>query len=147
MSFFNRTYKRGLALLSAFAICTCALPTAFAYSKPVEVELNSADTYLDVDSNAFVPDNGDFADSDIISDFPYDAFFTDEDGNVYEFVSSEAEKSICPHDFVSGTYTTHKANSTGGCTVRYYSAQRCIICGNLIVGDLTHTTTYTVCPH
>ncbi len=147
MNFFNRTYKRGLALLSAFSICICALPTAFAYSIPIEVELDTVNTNVDINSNAFVPGDEDSADSVVVPNLPYEAFFTDEDGNVYEFVSSEAEKSICPHNYDNGTFTTHTENSTGGCTVKLYSAQRCILCSKLIIGDLTNTIRYDVCPH
>lgn len=78
----------------------------------------------------------------------FDKQFTDEDGNIYDAESHENAREACTHpNLVSGTYQTHTKNSTGGCVVKIYEAQRCTDCGKVIVGSLISETKYTKCTH
>ena len=55
--------------------------------------------------------------------------------------------ALCTHSMKSGYFSTHSPNSSGGCTVRVYKAQRCEKCGYLANAVLYSTTTYPKCPH
>ena len=55
--------------------------------------------------------------------------------------------ALCTHSMVDGYFRTHSPNSSGGCTVREYTAQRCKKCGYLANAVLYGTYTYPKCPH
>lgn len=79
----------------------------------------------------------------------YDYQFIDEEGNIYPITgeaSTEAYRA-CSHTYSSGTASSHEKNSSGGCVVKTYKAQRCTKCGNTILGEQISSTTYNVCPH
>lgn len=150
MQFIHSKKKKGLALVSAFAICACTIPTAFAYSIPPSVT-TPPDIFDEI-----ITGPGEGAIDGVPSPFyaapqplPYDEFFTDEFGNVYECSSpeSEAPSPAHTHSYRNGTYTKHVKNSSGGCTVTLYSARICDDCGNTILGNRISTTQYDTCPH
>lgn len=76
----------------------------------------------------------------------YDDFFTDEEGQIYQ-VTKNMSKAGCKHDYRTGTRQIHTKNSAGGCTVYYYYANRCTLCGNVVMGECYQTLTNKVCPH
>ena len=80
---------------------------------------------------------------------PYDFFFEDEEGNVYDANDvQEDSRALCSHDFcVQGTSTTHNKDGNGGCVVRKFESVKCIYCNTIKVGNLISSTTYTTCPH
>lgn len=81
-------------------------------------------------------------------DIRFDRQFVDEDGNIYEVDLNECGRAGCAHStLVSGTYQEHVKNSSGGCVVRTYAANRCSNCGSVFYGDLISKTEYTKCPH
>ena len=45
------------------------------------------------------------------------------------------------------TFFTHAKNSSGGCTVKIYTCQRCEKCGYLANKKYNNTITYAKCPH
>lgn len=77
--------------------------------------------------------------------------FIDKTGEVYYDVNIEEGENqtyrACSHTYESGTIAVHSKNSSGGCTVKYYNAQLCKECGNIVYGDLAKTVIYPVCPH
>lgn len=54
---------------------------------------------------------------------------------------------LCTHSMVDGYFSTHTPNSSGGCTVKEYTAQRCKKCGYLANAKYYATYTYAKCPH
>lgn len=58
-----------------------------------------------------------------------------------------AERAICNHTYEHVTYMTHEKNSTGGCHIEEYSADRCSKCGDLINKSLIMDYNYVTCPH
>ncbi len=71
-----------------------------------------------------------------------------EDGTRFPIImEKELEYALCNHVMKNCYYQVHRSNSTGGCTVHVYNAQRCTKCGYIKTGSLYATTTYTVCPH
>lgn len=77
----------------------------------------------------------------------YDEQFVDEDGNIYNLAGEPQVYADCTHNYVSGQKVKHEVNRQGGCTVTVYKAQRCTLCGNVVLGDIISTTNYPVCPH
>lgn len=79
---------------------------------------------------------------------PSDYFFVDESGNIYDLTDTEGvSRTSCAHNYVKGTLTSHKKNNSGGCTVIYYGALRCTICGNVKTGQRENSVSYEKCPH
>lgn len=60
---------------------------------------------------------------------------------------SLASRALCTHSMVDGYFSTHSPNSSGGCTVKIYTCQRCKKCGYLANAQYYATTTYAKCPH
>lgn len=101
----------------------------------------------------FIPDGADYAQSEFLSDIidldiKYDRQFMDEAGNIYE-ISDETVSTmqICSHHYVDGMIEEHIRNDAGGCTVTVYDAQRCIKCGNVVVGQEINMYIYKICTH
>lgn len=59
----------------------------------------------------------------------------------------ETPRALCIHSMENGYFSTHKKNSSGGCTVEEYTCQRCKKCGYLANAVLYGTYTYPKCPH
>lgn len=55
--------------------------------------------------------------------------------------------ALCTHSMVNGYFSNHMSNSSGGCTVKTYTCQRCEKCGYLANAKYHSTTTYAKCPH
>lgn len=55
--------------------------------------------------------------------------------------------ALCTHSMVNGYFSNHMSNSSGGCTVKTYTCQRCEKCGYLANAKLYSTNTYVKCPH
>lgn len=75
--------------------------------------------------------------------------FISEDGEespILESSDSE-ERALCIHDFEWGQLGHHIPNSSGGCTMYFYEAKRCVKCDYLVVYDLIYTINYVTCPH
>lgn len=147
MDYRNQPKKKILAVVSAVAICLCAMPTAFAYSDPLAMDVDSVDSFVDSNMGDFTFEDDTPILTSQSSGLPYDSFFTDESGNVYDASSSKPEKGVCSHLYGNGTYSAHTPNGSGGCKVVEYYAQRCKLCGHIIVGEEKATHTYKVCPH
>lgn len=133
-------HKRILAVVMTGIFCIVGGITAFAYI-PANKMMTSDDFP--------VGDMVWFSREDKTEDMlPYEDFFTDLEGVVYELNDDkEIEKAICNHQYVSGTVSSHRQNSDGGCTISVYYAKRCTICGTIITEGLKNTVIYPSCPH
>lgn len=143
------TKKRHVMFAAVAGLIGCVLSTgvALAYEEP-RVAGNQIEEYTtDVDANA---DEFFYFDSDVTADdIPYDDFFVDENGQIYD----TGEQGVQPHVvctqhlYVSGTHIIHRLDGNGGCITKYYHAKRCQRCGYMVTGDLYRTVTETVCTH
>ena len=48
---------------------------------------------------------------------------------------------------VDGKFYTHAKNSSGGCTIKTYTCQRCEKCGYRANAKYYSTKTFVKCPH
>ncbi len=140
------------ALTFANSMTVFAYRDAFHEETSADVSQEVIERALDEDTFMFVTEG---TDGEELQEFEllerpeiqYDNQFTDEMGNTYLFADDDTIEPYCDHTFVSGTATTHRKISDGGCEVRDYKAQRCSKCGYVIRGDLICTLTYVTCPH
>lgn len=70
----------------------------------------------------------------------------DENGNVYDG-TVEPRIIPCNHNFADAQVSHHTKLSGGRCSVEYYSADRCLKCGYIVVLKHIATTTFVSCPH
>ena len=132
--------------------------TAFAY-EDITVWNQTIDTDADVDrfinSDMVFLEEGTPLDASpfFIEDYSnvtllYERQFIDENGNIYEIIDEplKGEKN-CIHNYVNGTAQIHERHQNGGCTMTYYSAQRCTKCGDVLLGDILNVINYSVCNH
>ncbi len=143
-----KTVKKNKAFLSVVmmaVICMFGSLTVFAYNGPSNIEpferTDSQDWEFDYQFT--------LGEVEIeMEDIPYEHFFTDDSGNVYQLIKEEdVSRASCAHHYVAGKETKHSKKQGGGCTVTYYEAKRCSNCGNVIRGKEINTVTYSKCPH
>lgn len=146
-----------VALVFVNSLTALAYPNVTYLGKENYVSQNEIDQAMKVGELAFIPDEtGDESSADITyfeigndSHFAFERQFTDAEGNIYP-IQGENNTNIftsCTHSYITGTIAEHTKNSSGGCTVTYYSAKRCTKCGFILQGDFINEITYAVCTH
>ena len=55
--------------------------------------------------------------------------------------------AVCTHSMVDGNFYTHSKNSSGGCTIKIYTCQRCEKCGYRANAVYQYKIVYPTCPH
>lgn len=73
--------------------------------------------------------------------------YIDSNGSQIIYQESESPRALCTHSMVPSSFYTHAKNSSGGCTVKIYSCQRCEKCGYRANAKYESTHTYAKCPH
>lgn len=124
--------------------------TVYAYDEVNYIALSAgeenpdelAEDFMNAD-HAFVAEGADNPFAEVIL---YETEFVDEEGNIYP-VDEVNTASSCSHAYISGQIIKHNLNSTGGCTVTYFEAQRCTKCGIVVRGNYIMTLKYPVCVH
>lgn len=141
---FRRSIAAALTVATVFASASTILayePFAPVYEGTMEVV--SSDEFGAFSIEETIP-----KDYTNVYDFSIsDDIFIYEDGTQVPITSVDSSYVLCNHTMVSGYYTTHRSNDSGGCTVTEYNAQKCSKCGYLILGSVHNTATYSVCPH
>lgn len=73
--------------------------------------------------------------------------YVDSNGNQIIYQESASPRALCTHSMVPSSFYTHAKNSSGGCTIKIYSCQRCEKCGYRANAVYQNTITYAKCPH
>lgn len=147
----RKTWKKGLAAI-AMAVCfiICVIP-AYAYHPPMKVTLfeGNAETEAKGEENNWIVFTAEGEGMELSLDFSNgDSLFVNEEGVVYPVnKAQQASVNGCGHIYETGTASSHYKNSDGGCRVVTYNAQRCVLCGDMIIGSKISETQYVVCPH
>ena len=90
---------------------------------------------------------------DRYADLPFDAsdaLCIYEDGTIEPITASDPDAetySTCAHAYVTVSYMTHTKNSSGGCTVKEYLADKCRYCQTIKNQTLISSATFVTCPH
>ena len=94
---------------------------------------------LGYNSSDFEMDSLDFSESNNL--------FVGLDGIQIACEESVSSRILCTHSMVDGKFYAHAPNSSGGCTVKVYTCQRCKKCGYLANKKYYATYSYAKCPH
>lgn len=136
--------KKGIAIATAVFTVFASSSTILAYEPFVSVDYSTMEVSDSGDFGEVLEENNfdvyDFSVSDLIVVY--------EDGTRIPITTEkESLYALCNHVMKDCYYQVHKSNSTGGCTINVYNAQRCTKCGYIKTGSLHSTHTYTVCTH
>ena len=142
----NGWMRKGIiAMVSALTIAASA-GTVLAY-EPMQWSDGSFEPIIASD----VPDFSNYDVIDVIvNQFDFsksDKIFVDKNGNQTEIEEENIPRVLCKHNMVDGYFSNHMSNSSGGCTVKTYTCQRCTRCGYLANAKYYSTTNYAKCPH
>lgn len=141
----NRENKTILSIILLLLICILGGITTSAYDAPASITTHE-DTISSQQGSDFQFVAGEL--QPIVEELPYDFFFVDDIGNVYNLNEKESvSKLFCTHKYAPGTTTSHKKNSNGGCKTICYESWRCYFCGNINLEKEISTLTYNKCPH
>ena len=158
----RKKWNRVAAITLVAALALANSITVFAYRDVFEREVVEETSEEEIEKTAqsdtflFVPEGTEgeglqeFEVSEAqerIQEILYDSQFTDEAGNIYPIAEDNGIEPYCDHTFVSGIGVDHIKNSSGGCEVREFYAQRCSKCGYVLQGKETIRVTYAKCPH
>ena len=140
--------QRGIMVAVSALTVVASAGTVLAYEP-----LPSSDSSF---SEIIFDDEPDFSEYDMIAvwvdsiDFSKgDKAFIYPDGNhlIIQDDDNVDTYALCTHSMVNGYFSNHMRNSSGGCTVKTYTCQRCEKCGYLANAKYHSTTTYAKCPH
>lgn len=142
----NGWMRKGIiAMVSALTIAASA-GTVLAY-EPMQWSDGSV-------GESIVLDESDMSNFDFLSgelndiDFSKtDTVFVTENGIQIPIMDNDSSRVLCKHNMVNGYLHNHTSNSSGGCTVKTYTCQRCTRCGYLANAKYYSTTNYAKCPH
>ena len=139
--------QRGIMVAVSALTIVAGAGTALAYEAMPSSDESFSDVILDDSLNDF----GDHSlNDDLIRSLDFsqsDCVYIDSDGNQIACQESEDTYALCTHSMAPSSFYTHGRNSSGGCTVKIYSCQRCEKCGYSANAVLQSTHTYVTCPH
>ena len=136
----NRRHKMVFSIVAMIIICMAGALAAFAYEVP-NIITGQMDHAFSFDDIIIIGDP-------VNEPIPYDQYFMDDTGTIYEIKElNSLENADCSHEYISGSYNSHKKNSNEECTITTYNAQFCTSCGLMEAGDKTDTIIYKKCPH
>lgn len=155
----KKLWKKGIAVGSMASCFLISSIPALAYKEPSTWHIDDGTTWDTTTQlgfiegeNAFEVLREEWKCPDLNVDFSQgDQLFIDENGEVYPVKDIELNnnqvKASCNHNYVAGVVNDHNLNSSGGCTITFYNAQRCTKCGTTKDIIEISSTTYKVCPH
>lgn len=141
----NGKLQKGIMVAVSTLTVLASASTALAY-QPMqwsdgsisESILNDALEFSGFNTKTII-DTLDFSESDEL--------FIAEDGTIIMENNQVSSHILCTHSMVDGYFYNHTSNSSGGCTIKEYKAQKCKKCGYLANAVLYGTYTYVTCPH
>lgn len=137
----KRKQKTCLAVFASAVVFLTGSLTALAYVPPQTMEFSEYNPDIEVERCFEMED---------MNEVPpvYDRFWVNSDGTIEELKDYEIEvKADCSHVYQNGKYSEHKKNSSGGCTITYWEAKKCIKCGFVKINDVINVVTYQKCVH
>lgn len=140
--------QRGIMVAVSALTIVAGAGTVLAYQPAQSSDKSIENTITEYDDVNYIDFYPGFFDPLKIDFSQGNAIFIDMNGEE-SIVNEESTTphALCTHSMVDGYYSTHSPNSSGGCTVRVYTAQRCKKCGYLANAVYSHTVTYAKCPH
>ena len=142
----NGWMRKGIMAMVSVLTIAASAGTVLAY-ETMQSSDGSFETIIDMDSPDYsnydlidvMIDNFDFSESDDI--------FVFKNGTQINIENENVSRALCKHNMVDGYFSNHMSNSSGGCTVKVYTCQRCTRCGYLANAKYYATHSYAKCPH
>lgn len=142
----NGWMRKGIMAMVSVLTIAASAGTVLAY-EPMQSSDGSFETIIDMDSPDYsnydlidvMIDNFDFSESDDI--------FVFKNGTQINIENENVSRALCKHNMVDGYFSNYMSNSSGGCTVKVYTCQRCTRCGYLANAKYYATHSYAKCPH
>ena len=139
--------QRGIMVAVSALTIVAGAGTALAYEAMPSSDESFSDVILDDSLNDF----GDHSlNDDLIRSLDFsesDTIYIDSDGIQTTEDDLSSSYALCTHSMIPATFYTHSKNSSGGCTIKVYTCQRCEKCGYSANAKYSHTITYTKCTH
>ena len=132
--------QRGIMVAVSALTIVAGAGTVLAYEAMPSSDESFSSVVLVDSLNDFGDDCIDITDS---FDFSQgDSIFVDSNG--IQTICTESTKSasfyaLCTHAMVNGKFYTHAKNSSGGCTIKVYTCQKCKKCGYRANAVYSHT--------
>lgn len=137
--------QKGIMVAVSALTVVASASTALAYQPMQSSDMSVSESVTEYDT--------DIMSFSVLSDMSEidfslgDNIFVDMDGNQIVVDTEEIPYALCTHSMIDGYLYNHSSNSSGGCTIRVYTCQRCKKCGYLANAVYSHTITSTKCTH
>lgn len=140
--------QRGIMMAVSALTIVASAGTVLAYQPMPSSDESFSDVIFDDSLNDF----GELCDgSDGIADYldfsQSNNIVIDSNGVQTIYEGNISPYALCTHSMIDAYFYTHAKNSSGGCTVKKYSCQKCKKCGYRANAVLQSTHTYVKCPH
>lgn len=141
--------QRGIMVAVSVLTIVAGAGTVLAYEAVPSSDESFCDVILEDSLDDFGDDCIDTSITDSLDFSKSDIIFIDSDGEqtTGDALSSSSSYALCTHIMADSAFYTHAKNSSGGCTVKKYSCQKCKKCGYRANAVLQSTHTYVKCPH
>ena len=138
--------QRGIMVAVSALTIVAGAGTALAYEAMPSSDSSFSDIIFEDE-----PDFSEYNLTSIIDNIDFSLgnhAFIYQDGSYIILQDNDVDSyALCTHSMVDGYFSNHMSNSSGGCTVKTYTCQRCKKCGYLANAKYYSTTTYVKCPH
>lgn len=137
--------QRGIMVAVSALTIVAGAGTVLAYEAMPSSDISFEDTMSDDSFDVFA--YNDSEEIDFLDFSESNSIFVGDDGILIACDESVETYALCTHSMVNGKFYAHAPNSSGGCTVKVYTCQRCKKCGYLANKKYYNTITYAVCTH
>ena len=139
--------QRGIMVAVSALTIIAGAGTVLAYEAMPSSDISFEDTMSDGSFDVFVYNDSEFDEIDFLDFSESNSIFVGDDGILIGCDESVETYALCTHSMVNGKFYAHAPNSSGGCTVKVYTCQRCKKCGYLANKKYYATYSYAKCPH
>lgn len=138
--------QRGIMVIVSALTIVAGAGTVLAY-EPMQWSNDSFTDVVQDDSFDVLGYNSSDFEMDSLDFSKSNNLFVGLDGIQIACEESVSSRILCTHSMVDGKFYAHAPNSSGGCTVKVYTCQRCKKCGYLANKKYYATYSYAKCPH
>ena len=139
--------QRGIMVAVSALTIIAGAGTVLAYEAIPSSDISFEDTMSDGSFDVFAYNDSEFDGIDFLDFSESNSIFVGDDGILIACDESVETYALCTHSMVNGKFYAHAPNSSGGCTVKVYTCQRCKKCGYLANKKYYATYSYAKCPH
>ena len=139
--------QRGIMVAVSALTVVASAGTVMAYEPIASSDASFNDIIFDDSYSDF---SNDYTEMDIIDSLDFtetDNIFVGSDNIQIACQETVSPRALCTHSMVPGNFYAHAKNSSGGCTLKVYTCQRCEKCGYRANAKYQNTITFAVCPH